>query len=356
MNRLEEINAKHEQIRALLNAHKADALWLRRINNIAWITAGADASIAVNTDMGAYSVLVTVDKLIVYTSNIEHTRLYAEEGLEELGFEYHASHWYAGDQPDTGTIITDDGAVEDDIQRLRMILSESEQQRLRTLGRDATAALEESARAVRPGDTEFDIAARTDACCRALGGVAVVNLIGTDERISQFRHPLPTFKRLEKYAMLVVCMRREGLIVSATRLAHIGDIPDSLSEKLRRVSTVDATTMVATKPGRTLGDIFFDLQDAYAEQNESDQWAYHHQGGPAGYKPRERIVTPGDPTVVHTGQAFAWNPSIVGCKAEDTILVGESGFEIVTDASDQWPALNINVDGQSVRRPSILQL
>src|SRR5687767_7530299 len=108
MSRLEEINAKHDQLRALLTAHKADALWLRRINNIAWITAGADASIAVNTDMGAYSVLVTADKRFVYTSNIEHTRLYAEEGLEDLGFEYHTSHWYAGDQPGAGH-VTDDG-------------------------------------------------------------------------------------------------------------------------------------------------------------------------------------------------------------------------------------------------------
>src|SRR5690606_22882123 len=122
------------------------------------------------------------------------------------------------------------------------------------------------------------------------------------------RHPLITDKTLERYAMIVVCMRRHGLIVSGTRLVHFGTLPSELRQKMERVAAIDAAVIAASKPGRTLGDIFADLQAAYAAQGETDQWHYHHQGGLAGYAARERIATPGDPTVLHANQVVAWNP------------------------------------------------
>ncbi|NWG15907.1 MAG: M24 family metallopeptidase [Chloroflexi bacterium] len=354
MNRLEEINFKHDQIRALLERRQADSLWLRRTRNLAWITAGADASIPVDADYGAYSVLLTRDKRVVYTTNIEATRLHAEEAFEALGFEYVEYPWHQPTAP--ANALLDDGEVESDIQRLRWVLNAGEIERCRALGKDTAAALDEAIRAIRPGDTEFQLAARLDAACRARGGLAAVNLIGTDERISRFRHPKPTDKRLEKYAMIVVCMRREGLILSATRLAHFGALPPELREKAAKVAAIDAAAIAASRPGRSLGDVFADLQAAYAAQGETDQWLYHHQGGPTGYIARERVATPGDPTIISANMALAWNPSIVGCKSEDTILVNESGFEIVTAAPAGWPMIAVEIGGQTIQRPGILEL
>lgn len=356
MNRIEEINIKHDRLRALLAAHQADALWLRLTRNIAWFTAGADASIAVDSDTGAYSVLVTADRRTIVTNNIEATRLRAEELFEDLGFEFEVFPWHAGRTPDQPRLITDSGAVEADIQQLRLVLLPGEIERLRALGRDTAAAIDEAARAVRPGDTEYEIAARLAAAARRRGAIAVVNLIATDERISQFRHPLPTGKRMDKYGMVVVCMRRHGLVVSATRLVYAGAVPAEIAEKNRKVAAIDAAAMAATRPGRTLGDVFSDIQAAYAAQGESDQWQYHHQGGPAGYGAREHIATPGDTLVVQADSVYAWNPSIIGCKSEDTILVGANGFEIVSAAPAGWPMLDITVGGKVVQRPGILSL
>ena len=64
-----------------------------------------------------------------------------------------------------------------------------------------------------------------------LYAAVVVNLIATDERIFNFRHPLPTHKRLERYAMLVLCGRQRGLVCSITRLVHFGRLPDDLRRK-----------------------------------------------------------------------------------------------------------------------------
>jgi Xaa-Pro aminopeptidase len=86
----------------------------------------------------------------------------------------------------------------------------------------------------------------------------------------------------------------------------------------------------ATRPGATLGDVVTVARSAYAGAGFPDEWRDHHQGGSIGYQARERIALPGDTTVIEPGMAFAWNPSIAGAKAEDTILVTDGGARTVT--------------------------
>lgn len=356
MNRVEEINFKHDQLRQFLAARGADGLLLRRTRNIAWFTAGTDASIVGDTDYGSYSLLVTPTSRVVVTDTIEETRLHGEEHLDALGFDFDISPWYAMNPRTTSTMLTDDGDVDEAIRKLRRVLLPAEQARLRVLGQDATAALEAAARATQPGDNEFDMAARIIAEARRRHGTAVVNLVGTDERIRQYRHPVVADKRFERFGMLIICMRREGLVVSCTRLVHAGPVPQELQDKLQKVATIDARVIAATRPGRTLGDVFDDLVSFYAEVGEADQWQRHHQGGLAGYAPREVVATPGDPTVIEAGMMAAWNPSIVGSKSEDTVLITSDGFEIVSQASADWPKVDVNVDGKIIQRPGILEL
>jgi antitoxin VapB len=106
-----------------------------------------------------------------------------------------------------------------------------------------------------------------------------------------------------------------------------------------------------------LGSIFEDAVATYARVGYADEWKLHHQGGPAGYEPREYVATPGSAELVAVGQAYAWNPSITGAKSEDTMLVGEANNEILTTISG-WPMLPIAVEGQPepVMRPAILEI
>jgi hypothetical protein len=48
-----------------------------------------------------------------------------------------------------------------------------------------------------------------------------------------------------------------------------------------------------------------------------------------GYASREIIATPGTQQEVKVGQAFAWNPSLVGAKAEETFVLGPDGPEVL---------------------------
>jgi antitoxin VapB len=178
---------------------------------------------------------------------------------------------------------------------------------------------------------------------------AIVNLIATDERIYSYRHPLPTAKKLDRYAMLILCGRKNGLICSLTRLVHFGPLSDELKRKVAACAKVDAAFIQTTRPGRTLGEIFDKAVSAYAAEGFTDEWQKHHQGGTSGYEPREYLAVPGSQDRVTNGQAYAWNPSITGYKSEDTILVGETQNEVLTEMPD-WPATVI--DG--IARPSIL--
>jgi Xaa-Pro aminopeptidase len=182
---------------------------------------------------------------------------------------------------------------------------------------------------------------------------ATVNLVATDERIFHFRHPLPSSKKLERYAMLILCGRRFGLICSLTRLMHFGALPVEVRKKSRAVAQVDAAMITATQPGRSLGEVFNVAQSAYAQVGYAEEWKLHHQGGPAGYEPREMIATPGSRVKIIEGQVFAWNPSITGTKSEDSILVNEGSYEVLTSIPG-WPMQEVEINGQTVERPTIL--
>ena len=149
--------------------------------------------------------------------------------------------------------------------------------------------------------------------------------------------------------------RKHGLVVSLTRLVHFGALPSELRHKMEAIAQIDATFITTTRPGATCGEVFRQATDAYAAVGFPTEWQLHHQGGPAGYEPREWIATPTSTEAVKVGQVYAWNPSITGAKSEDTILIGANGHEILTEIPD-WPVLPIEMGGQIVKRPAILEM
>jgi Xaa-Pro aminopeptidase len=361
-----EWDEKQARLQTLLAQHQLDALLLQRVSSFAWATCGAASYVNLAASDGAASLLVTPSGRYVVTNNIEAARLEQEEKLGEQGWQFRTAPWH-----ETSTVIAEltrglklgaDGAypgalnLANEMARLRAHLTPEEGERFRVLGRICADAMEQTIRALRPGQTEYEIAARLGQETQARGAQPIVNLIATDERIFKFRHPLPTGKRLERYAMLVLCGRQAGLVCSLTRLAHFGKLPDDLRRKADACARVDAAFIAATRPGETLGRIFQRATAAYADAGFADEWRLHHQGGPAGYEPREYLATPASSDVVAGGQAYAWNPSITGTKSEDTILVGADANEVIT-ATAGLPTLSVTLaDGMPIARPAILEL
>ena len=360
-----EFERKQNTINTLLAERHLDALLLQRVSSFAWATCGAASYINTAATDGVASLLVTPTGRYVITNNIEAPRIKQEEKLEEQGWEFRVAPWHSANSAvaelTRGLRLGCDGPCLDavdlsaEMSRLRANLLPEEGERFKTLGRLCAEAMDAAIRAVRPGQTEQHIAALLAHETQRRSAQPIVNLIATDERIFKFRHPLPTDKKMERYAMLVLCGRKWGLVCSITRLVHFGKLPDEVKRKMEATAQVDATFIAATRPGQTLGQVFARAAAAYAETGFADEWQLHHQGGPAGYEPREYLGVPGSTEVVSAGQAYAWNPSITGTKSEDTLLVGESGNEVLTTITD-WPVLSIMVDGQTIQRPAILEI
>jgi antitoxin VapB len=238
--------------------------------------------------------------------------------------------------------------------RLRVNMTAEEGVRFRVLGRLCAEAMDQAIRAIRPGYTEHQIAAHLALEGRSRGVHPIVNLVATDERIYNYRHPLPTYKSLERYAMIVMCGRRWGLVCSLTRLIHFGKLPDELRRKMEACARIDAALIHATQPGRSVGQVLQQGIAAYGQVGYGDEWKLHHQGGPAGYEPREFIATPSTSDLIVMGQSYAWNPSITGVKSEDTIQVGEDQNEVITNITG-WPVVEIEIEGRTYQRPAILE-
>ena len=360
-----ELETKLDQIDSLLKAQGLDALLLQKVSSFAWATCGAASYVNTAATDGAASLLVTAKGRYVLTNNIEATRIDQEEKLAAQGWQIRAGQWYVG-QDTVGQLVGNrklgadssfPGAkdLSSELARMRANLTEAEGERFRELGRLCAESMDRAIRAVEPRMTENQIAALLAREAQSRGVQPIVNLIATDERIFKFRHPLPTDKLMDRYAMLVLCGRRWGLVCSLTRLVHFGRLPAELQSKSLAVAKVDATVITETCPGSTLGEIFTRTQTAYAEAGYPDEWKLHHQGGPAGYEPREYIATPGGQDMVNLGQAYAWNPSITGTKSEDTVLVGKTGNEILTRIHG-WPVLTVKIGEKQVERPAILEI
>jgi antitoxin VapB len=360
-----EFEQKQQVIQGLLDKHQLDALLLQQVSSFAWATNGGASYVNSAATEGVATLVITRSGRYLITNNIEATRLEQEERLVEQGWEFRVAPWYeahdlAGELTKglrVGADVSYPGATNlaGEMARLRATLSPEEGQRFRTLGRLCAAAMDDAVRAVQPGQSEHDIAALLAQEAESRGAQPIVNLIATDSRIFSFRHPLPTNKKLERYAMLVLCGRRQGLVCSITRLVHFGPLPDEVRRKSEAVAKIDATFIAATRPGQNLGDIFRRATAAYADTGFADEWKLHHQGGPAAYEPREYIATPDSTDAVTAGQAYAWNPSITGAKSEDTILVGDNENEVLTNIPG-WPILEVEVEGRSFQRPAILEM
>lgn len=363
---MNEFQEKQSRIHALLQERRLDALLLQRVSSFAWATCGAASYVNTASSDGAASLLITPSGYYLLTNNIEAPRLEQEEGLAGQGWEIRAAPWHQ--MNDSVAALTSGlrlgadssvaGAVDlsNEISRLRANLTADECERFRLLGHICAEAMNAAARSVRPGMSEHEIEAALSHETESRGAQAIVNLIATDERIFKYRHPLPTDKKLERYAMLVLCGRKWGLVASITRLVYFGRLPDELQQKEQACARVDAAFIGGTRPGRTLGELFLAAAAGYAQTGFKDEWLLHHQGGAAGYEPREFIATPDSSDRVLVGQAYAWNPSITGVKSEDTIVVGAADNEIIT-AIDGWPTISVDwPGGRTLRRPAVLEV
>ncbi|MFB3880508.1 MAG: M24 family metallopeptidase [Armatimonadota bacterium] len=359
-----EFGEKRRRVLGLLDAGGYDAMLLGRVDNFAWYTCGGQCHVNTAQETGVGALLIHRDRKTLITNNVERPRLMAEE-VANQGYGEEVSLWTEDAlAPAVARIAPGERIVADvdlpgviarpdAIAKLRASLTDSEVTRYRLLGAEVGAALGQACLDIEPGMTEHAVAAAIARRHWERGIVPIVVLVAADDRLLKYRHPIPTANQVKRTVMLVVCGRRQGLIVSATRIVNFGPLSAELRAKHDAVVRVDAAFIVNTKTEVRIGDIFDDGLTAYAAAGYPDEWKLHHQGGPTGYAPRDYRATSSSEDPVEVNQAFAWNPSIAGTKSEDTIIALPGGPEIIS-ASPGFPTIEVAIARTSISRPDIL--
>ncbi|MFB3884385.1 MAG: M24 family metallopeptidase [Thermodesulfobacteriota bacterium] len=362
----DEIREKERRVREFLKTTGLKALLLKRQANFSWMTCGGLNLVGITTELGATSLLITKDSKFVISNNIETPRMIEEEGLEKQDFIIKTYPWYeeqeasvvkelAGDGPLGCDVPFKDAVLSTEgIAKLRYSLTPEEQERYRWLGEKVSRALEKTLIETKIGEKESEVVGRL---CNEIwkDRIDPITLMAAaDDRVSNFRHPIPTERRVEKYLMVSVNARKWGLIVSLTRFVHFGKIPEELSRKYEANVWIDCTFMAHTRPGMPAREVFQKGIDAYQEKGYPEEWKLHHQGGSIGYTGRDYRTHLKTPDVIQENQAFTWNPSITGTKSEDTILATPRGPVMITHPI-LYPTLSMIVEGISFVRPAILE-
>jgi antitoxin VapB len=367
-----ELEDKIARLVQMVNDEGLSGVLINSQHNFSWLTCGGSNGIDLSRENGAGFLFVARDaRRYVIANNIEMPRLMNEELPESAEFEPIEITWQeekdpeavlnaARSAPPAADLGCDIGfpetrLIEPSIATCRFQLTPEEIERYRTLGRDAGTAIDDIVPRLAPGQTENEIARLVRDELAARGIYTVVTLVGADERISDFRHPVPTANVWRNTLLIVVCARRNGLIASLSRIVCAGDIPADLQQRTEAATYVNGALYAATRTGASGSGLYSVAAKAYAEKGFADEIDKHHQGGACGYRTRDWVAHPASKDVVRPNQAFAWNPSITGTKTEETGILTDAGFEVIT-ATDAFPKIPTLVDGREYLSCGILSL
>lgn len=365
MTRAEELSIKLSRVRDILNAKCLDGIFIKRQDNFAWLTCGGRNYVGAG-DMGNCGLLVTLDKTYAVSNNIEMPRMIAENFLEEMGFEYHSFTWHDNSSEakilselvPSGKIGYDYGTtnnVGNDIKDKRMDLVQAEMDRYLIMGREASEAIEEAAQKIRKGMTEYEISSLIIGNMEARGLEKISCMVAADQRIFNFRHPLPTNNRVESRVQMGGNFRRDGLIICLTRYVSFGKPEEKIIKQDLDNKLIDCTLISASEPGVAYCDALKAGQNKYAELGYADEFNKHHQGGPIGYAGRDYRVDFSVTGKIKDHQAFCWNPSITGTKSEDTYLCTK-GSRVAVTGPVLFPKVEVKAGGFTFERPATLIL
>lgn len=374
MDKHGEITLKTQRLVSFLASQNLGGVLLNSRWNFSWLTAGGRNGIDLSRELGSGSLLVRSDgRRFLLANRIEMPRLLVEE-LDANYFEPIEFGWedekassdflvekalsllcgntrLGTDTPSSSEVPV----VESALARCRYQLTASELDRFSALAQDAGVAIGQLVRELKPGESENQVARRVVDALGAYEITPIVTLVAGDERLKQFRHPVPTANTWNRVLMVVVCASRSGLVASLTRLISVGPPGSDLKRRIEAVGRVNAELMAATQPGTTGADLYQLVARVYAEQGFPGEEHRHHQGGACGYRTRDWVAHPTCQEVVQLHQTFAWNPSVAGAKAEETCVVRDNGVEVISRSPD-WPQLSIEVAGREYLSPDVLSI
>jgi len=230
------------------------------------------------------------------------------------------------------------------IEEQRMVKSRSEIASIRKSVQVNSEAYERTVKRVKPGMREQEIAAELEFQMRVLGAEkpAFETIVASGSRTA-LPHAHPTSHRLEKNELLLIDMGAslEGYSSDMTRVVHLGAPPRRIRELYKAVLEAQVSAIGAVRPGATAGNVDKAARDVL-KRHQLDREFVHSTGHGLGLEIHElpRIGRK-DRTQLRAGMAITIEPGVYidglgGIRIEDTVLVTETGCEILTPTSKEF--------------------
>jgi Xaa-Pro dipeptidase len=361
---LADVQVKQERVHAFLEREGLDALVLGRQDNFAWVTAGGDSRVITTSEVGfAYLVLARDRRWLV--SHAMDGQRFLDEQAPGQGYELETLYWHQGSPEERVIELTQGMTVGADlplpgarqygaeIVDLHYPLTGLDLARCRWIGRTTNHILVQVAQGLELGTTEREVAARLLYEYALEGMTLDVLIVGFDDRVLRYRHPLATDKALQRYALLHPAARRWGLHANVTRLVHLEQPPSEIRRAIDAAQTVGAHVAAMLAPGVRFADVLAEQKRLYAQLGYPEEWNLHFQGGITGYTLADpsRCLDPAARAV--SGQAYDYFITLTGAKFEELTLLTEKGVEFAS-LGPGWPARNVWTPSGIIQVPDVM--
>jgi Xaa-Pro aminopeptidase len=332
-----------------------DALLVTSLHNIRYLTGftGSNASLLLGADGSAkfftdprytlqagtqvdFDVTVAKGPLTKSVLKAIAKARYQRIAIEQDNLTVGAQDALRKDLPSRAQLIPISGLVE----KLRMVKDEQELAAIRKSVALNSEALEAALSHMKPGMTETDLAAEIDYRSRLLGadGPAFDTIVASGER-SALPHAHPGSTMIGSGILLIDM----GAFVDAyasdmTRMVHIGKPGKQFKKAYKAVLEAQLAAIDAVKPGVKTSKVDKAARHVL-KAHDLDKEFTHSTGHGLGLEIHERPrIGRKDSTVLEVGMAITIEPGIYiegwgGIRIEDTVVVTESGCEILTPTS-----------------------
>jgi len=327
---MSDTQIKRERVLSILDSAGANSVQLASAAAISWYLDGAATHVSLAAGpIVAVEVSRSGDRVLL-TSN-ESERLVAEQ--LPAGSVLEVRDWFAA-LP--APVDRSEAQLDAELRAARQKFLPGETERYRLLGEHAAIAMTDALSTAEPSMSERALAAVVTQRLVESGADPLVVLVGGEHRPT-YRHPLPTDAAIGRRAIVTVCARRSGLIVNLSRWLRFGAETAEERDSEARIRLVEADVFAATRPGATLAEVLAVAAESYPRHGfDAEEWTRHHQGGAAGYAGRDARATPDAADRIVLGQHFAWNPTALGAKIEDTVVLSTDGISPIT-VDARWP-------------------
>jgi Xaa-Pro dipeptidase len=361
-----EFNTKLQRILQLMEKEAYDAVVIGTQTNFSWLTCGGSSRVLLTSDIAAAYLVIEKDARYVVAYTMDGPR-HLDEELEGMGFEPIFLRWFENSMEDAvlgllkGKNILSDiplGGADVSMKQfygLHYPLTEWDIDRYRSIDQDAEKIVRKVVDQTKPGMLETEVEALLTSEFSKADYFPIVLLVGSDERLFKYRHPIPKPKKIDRYLMLILAMRKYGLNAVLTRSVYFGDqLPDEISDKYEAASIIAANSIAHSVPGTEFSSILKMQKELYTETGFPEEWKNHFQGGITGYVVNDSSLCLDPDAVMADKQTFNWFVTITGVNTEDTYLSQGSEGEILT-TTGAWPLKPYEArNGKTVNLPEIL--